>query len=1387
MINSLNNFEKLNITDSKNIFPGYWGHSTTLYNNKLYIFGGFNDNDKLLYSNKLITLDINTLKYKAIIPSFSSEIPDSRANHIAGLYKNRHTNISGLFIFGGTKFDTVYNDMYVYYFETNEWDLYDDSSPVIGGYCSGEIIKDYLIVVGGNSNNDAETNNNKHNKQEALEVFVFDIINRLWFEVSFESLKPRNFHSSCFLGDSLLIFFGIHKSYESCYSDYLEIDFTRAFKENTFNQTKLYSINSFSFTSQLDDNNEYLINEIESINDYNNESEQYAFNPQSKFYYDYDETINHSINKEVINKLIKDSDSNNPKTLFSDDKSNNLSKIKSREYLLQSRKTIANYNKNINNLVFFNNNTYKNLENVISPEFKDYPLPRWASSCIKLTDNSLMIFAGRDPYLKTNLNDTWILIKTSNEEIDEEFISKIPYSSSIIEYKDLVNRIKLKNIITDKYEEKSNNKYLWLKVNFLFNNNENIILERRKPSITRYKNNLFIIGGLGEKHFYNDVHILNLTFYNDFLKENRHITQFSPENEYSCYNNKADFFVCCGIRNKIKTYFEYLKDHDEGTDTLKSVIKEFLKSNINKTSAFMIKKLFGHDSYQENIEKINGLNDKNAHIENIVDEYNLVIINRNTCFIISKFNFFKRISWDDISNSFLKQYYNNKIDKEFIDLTKYSFENEMVKLLLVFLSQGTFSINITVYQLYKFCLLLQKLRLIKIVKYLLTTLIKKIKEINSKNKIIIRNFDTNSELNSNNSDKSNGIEENNGYNEAKILISNLKEYCEYKSNQIIDKELFFIGIEKEIAIQLNNHYSDNANIIVNQNDNNNNNGLIKKKTCILERNYLGSTSFIIIIKLIDYNDYFDSNRKASDFYFNYKIDMFNIIKEFKNYESISLLNNINNKRILTKEHLLIILLVLLKISDYLDDEELSISIEKHLLTLLSDIISSINLKTINRFRVNDTINKDIKHNNIINDINEERLILIFSVIQILLSTSKEYINEFIFHRFLLKEFDEESFINKVFNCMSQYYNNKPYKEYQINCNEDDIDKNDNKLLSIIFKNLIGNSVYEIVDCNVINNKEAAVQIFLNIVNSFILFLNRNSSFYQCFNKKKINTFQPSFDNDINQPINYNSKVKNNYVSKKSFASNLAFNNYKEEDSNFKGKYSNITSNKEDFISVLMSDKYVVNKHVMHNNALSKKSKSLFFIKKINNHRSDDSESYRKTNLDEDCKDINKDYWNYKYKYYDTDEVNQPDNIMLSKRRSNIAIHKQIRTDNYDNYKNSGFHHNEECHLVKNIYNNLYCNSFNNCYDKILRSNINDIQDRHNLNTDIYTSNLNLNTNNDIQWLDNKDNYIKNEYLSICDNSRNKELLDSSLINQELELVEKLEIINNQIKNLNLNL
>jgi N-acetylneuraminic acid mutarotase len=110
-------------------------HSAVIYNNKMYVFGGFSGEE---YLNDLFELDLQTETWTEITSLYKGDIPAARSRFCAAVHENC------MYILGGWNKVGYFNDFYMYNFDTRVWSNVTNSNFTI------PCISQYSLATDGN-------------------------------------------------------------------------------------------------------------------------------------------------------------------------------------------------------------------------------------------------------------------------------------------------------------------------------------------------------------------------------------------------------------------------------------------------------------------------------------------------------------------------------------------------------------------------------------------------------------------------------------------------------------------------------------------------------------------------------------------------------------------------------------------------------------------------------------------------------------------------------------------------------------------------------------------------------------------------------------------------------------------------------------------------------------------------------------------------------------------------------------------------------------------------------------------------------------------------------------------------------------------------------------
>lgn len=567
------------------LFKSRWGHSSFIYNNSIYIYGGF---DGIDFLNDLIKLDLNTFTY-SIINTYNT--PKPRSNHCFFI-KN-----SKFYIYGGTGYGTNYSDLHCLDMNSDSnntyiWNCIDINGPFNGNYSSFTLIDSCLVIFGGENK---EISNNS--------FFIFDLIKGKWKEIVMKAIRPRYFHSMECLLDKLIIFSGTNcVEYETSIPDFVVI-----------NTEDLISYESSPITMKI-------YNFSNSLNDI-------CFNNS-----DFDNCINNT-----------------------------------------------NFNNQSKRVHYFSS----------------FPLPRWGGNMMKYKDKVLILFGGRDPFQRKNMNDFWLLIKHP--------------------------------VLKDEYD--------WIEVCFSDKNSYSKMKFTRKSSSIIVNETLIIIGGYSdESQFLNNIYVINLKFIDDYIEK------YNYEKIYECL-----YIGCYGYERELKQDNGY-NQYSQYKICMKKEYQALSQFNISPERILLNFKENGYLFFSANDHNEKGDINYNTIVQFIkriklilseyisifpywkmvIDEFDLVILNKNTIFLSSKLIFQRRIHFEDIPNSFLSKVYSKNENKsssyqiykhndqiDIVDMSYFNIDNNTIKIFLYIIYKGNSPIHITFYELSKIQNLFQCLKLYK--------------------------------------------------------------------------------------------------------------------------------------------------------------------------------------------------------------------------------------------------------------------------------------------------------------------------------------------------------------------------------------------------------------------------------------------------------------------------------------------------------------------------------------------------------------------------------------------------------------------------------------------------------------------------------------------------
>eukprot|EP01091_Cochliopodium_minus_P009275 TRINITY_DN2248_c0_g4_i1.p1 TRINITY_DN2248_c0_g4~~TRINITY_DN2248_c0_g4_i1.p1 ORF type:complete len:1366 (+),score=395.37 TRINITY_DN2248_c0_g4_i1:350-4447(+) len=200
-------------------------HTSVVYNNKMYVFGGKTITQSALSKElkDLWSYDIKKKKWKKL--ETKGEVPGSRRGHSAVIYKEK------MYLFGGFNETRGYsNDLYEFDFKTSEWRFIESERMVQArAYHTAVVNKNFMFIFGGKLSESKFSNR--------LYCYCFD--NDHWGEVKTHNRPPSSYmHSSFLYDDTLFVFGGKKKTIPSkCYIYSVDLSAHYHYlKENSFEE-----------------------------------------------------------------------------------------------------------------------------------------------------------------------------------------------------------------------------------------------------------------------------------------------------------------------------------------------------------------------------------------------------------------------------------------------------------------------------------------------------------------------------------------------------------------------------------------------------------------------------------------------------------------------------------------------------------------------------------------------------------------------------------------------------------------------------------------------------------------------------------------------------------------------------------------------------------------------------------------------------------------------------------------------------------------------------------------------------------------------------------------------------------------------------------------------
>lgn len=146
------------------------GHSSVVYGNGMYIFGGMGKHRH----NDLFRFDFFNQTWQEILPKDLSKVPSKRCKHSACIYNGM------MYIFGGWDASGKLNDMYRYKFDTNEWEhVHCTNTPRARSAHSVVVYQNHMYLFGG-------IGDNKFN-----DMYRFSFKTNQWTMIEQQNAPPR--------------------------------------------------------------------------------------------------------------------------------------------------------------------------------------------------------------------------------------------------------------------------------------------------------------------------------------------------------------------------------------------------------------------------------------------------------------------------------------------------------------------------------------------------------------------------------------------------------------------------------------------------------------------------------------------------------------------------------------------------------------------------------------------------------------------------------------------------------------------------------------------------------------------------------------------------------------------------------------------------------------------------------------------------------------------------------------------------------------------------------------------------------------------------------------------------------------------------------------------
>lgn len=194
-----------------------YGHTVVIYNRKFYLWGGRNDHPRAC--NRLFCFDPKT-NHWSIVPIVGCLVPGARDGHSACVIENR------MYIFGGFEDETQQfsNEFFSFDFDRSSWHLHQSKTPISRDFHSATNINSRMYIFGGRYDqiDPQQIPQNVYDNS----LYVFDPEDQSWLTVTTQGTAPcgRRSHSAFSHNNKLYIFGGFNNIIGSHFNDLHEFD-----------------------------------------------------------------------------------------------------------------------------------------------------------------------------------------------------------------------------------------------------------------------------------------------------------------------------------------------------------------------------------------------------------------------------------------------------------------------------------------------------------------------------------------------------------------------------------------------------------------------------------------------------------------------------------------------------------------------------------------------------------------------------------------------------------------------------------------------------------------------------------------------------------------------------------------------------------------------------------------------------------------------------------------------------------------------------------------------------------------------------------------------------------------------------------------------------------